>query len=110
MRTKALLATALMLAVSFAMVVPADDIDADGGTIFEELYIEGGNNISVERGNDIVLHIHYTSDSNKTLRVIVTDKKDNKEVYREDVNFKSGTYTCDITFTYDRGDSTLPCI
>ena len=103
MKTKALLAVALMLTVSFAMVVPADDSDA----AVSNISLEGGNKISMERGDSIVLRINYTADSPTTLRVIITDKSQPyaDPVYKKDENFKSGTNVLEIPFTYDKGSS-----
>ena len=103
MKTKALFAVALMLAVSFAMVIPADDSDAT----VSGFSLEGGNKISMGRGDTITLHVNYTSDFPTTLRVIITDKSQPQAdpVFRENMEFKAGGGTLDIPFTYDKGDS-----
>ena len=88
MKTKALFAVALMLAVSFAMVIPADDSAA----AVSGFSLEGGNKISIERGDTITLHVKYTSDVPTTLRVFITDKSQPQAdpVFRENMEFKAG--------------------
>ncbi len=104
MKTKAVFAIALMLAVSFAMAIPADD---DSDAMASGFSLEGGNKISIERGDAITLHINYESDSNTTLRVVITDKSQPQAdpVFKENMGFKAGGGTLDVTYTYDKGDS-----
>ena len=103
MQTKVLIAAALMLAVSFAMVIPADDSDAAVG----DFSLEEGTKISIERGDTITLHVRYTSDFPTTLRVVITDKSQPQAdpVFRENMEFKAGGGTLEITYNYDKGDS-----
>jgi hypothetical protein len=103
MKAKAIVAVALMLAVSFALVVPMDSSDAD----FTKLSLEGGNKVSMEKGDEITLHVDYTSTSMTTLRVIVYDKAGSmaNPVYKQDVTFKVGDHVLDIPFTCDKDSS-----
>jgi hypothetical protein len=92
-----------MLAVSFAAVAPTDDIDAkpSGFTL------EGGNKISMEKGATVTLRIHYNSDINTTLRLVITDKANpHVDVYKQDVVIKVGQdNVIEVPFSYDKGSS-----
>ncbi len=62
MKAKAVLAVAILFAMAFAVSVPMESGDAT----VTEIYIEGGNNITVDKDKGTTLTLHYKADKNDT--------------------------------------------
>ena len=103
MKTKAVLAVAVALALSFAMFIPAESDDAT----ISSITLENGNTVSVEKGSEIKLVLVYVSDSPQTCYVSVYDTAKSTPVYSEQQIFKADKepQRMEIQFPYEKDTS-----
>jgi hypothetical protein len=101
MKTKVLLATALMLAMAFALAVPAETNDASVISIV----LDGDTTIKTSSGDTVTLTFNYETDRNDTMYVVAYYVSDGKAVgpYTKDdplsVKLKSGEGSFDMDLT-----------
>ena len=103
MKTKAVLTVALLLAMAFAVAVPMELDDAK----VSEIYIEGGNNITVDKEKGTTLTLHYKADKNETCTVMLFMSSSSIPLWSEKIVFDvtdDGTFQIPLdTASYPNG-------
>ena len=101
MKTKAILAVALLLAMAFAaFAVPTEDADAANKI---EIELKGGNTYNVSKGSTVNLTLVYTSDRNYSSDVSVYVSGESTPITTEKIRFNvvvDGEFT--ISFKADK--------
>ena len=100
MKTKAIIAAAIMVAASFMILVPMLENDAAVNSIS----IEGGNTITVDRATGGVIVLNYNSTGNSSCTVSLYDAAYSTPIYSELVYFSSGDGSISIPLVYDKKD------
>ena len=85
MKIKAMLVVGFMLLMALAIVVPAEEDDA----ALENVYIEGGNVIKVNKSSGGTLTLCYSSERNYTSIVNLVDRSTGVTLWSENVSFRA---------------------
>jgi len=103
MKAKALFAVALMFAMVFVAAVPVETDDA----AVTNVYIEGGNNITVDKDKGTTITVHYTADKNDTCTVSLYISTSKTPLWSESMVFdvtEDGTFQIPLdTASYPNG-------
>jgi hypothetical protein len=92
MKTKAILAIALMFAMALVAFVPMESDDATVSSII----IQNGSEITVDKGKTINLVLEYTADRNDSCTIKVIETYNKSTVWTDNYTFLVGDHSLEI--------------